>query len=116
MSAFNFVQVAGPSGQMTWIRGCLKCLDASNIIEVIDNSLLCIQMDYIDLDQIHWLDRYVPMFGETEYEPIHQYPSIGIGEQLEALEKAVKTGKIRYVGLSNETPYGMMKFIQVAEN
>ncbi|RYR34139.1 hypothetical protein Ahy_A10g048867 [Arachis hypogaea] len=56
------------------------------------------------------------MFGETEYEPIHQYPSIGIGEQLEALEKAVKTGKIRYVGLSNETPYGMMKFIQVAEN
>ncbi|KAL1337361.1 uncharacterized protein [Arachis hypogaea] len=59
---------------------------------------------------------YVPMFGETEYEPIHQYPSIGIGEQLEALEKAVKTGKIRYVGLSNETPYGMMKFIQVAEN
>ncbi|XLR47804.1 hypothetical protein S83_032464, partial [Arachis hypogaea] len=69
----NF-KIAGPSGQMTWIRGCLKYLDASNIIEVIDN-------------------RYVPMFGETEYEPIHQYPSIGIGEQLEALEKAVKTGK-----------------------
>ncbi|KAL4277738.1 hypothetical protein AHAS_Ahas20G0337200 [Arachis hypogaea] len=108
-------KVAGPSGQMTWIRGGPKCLDASNIIEAIDNSLLRMQMDYIDLYQIHWPDRYVPMFGETEYDPVRQYPSIGIDEQLEALGRAVKAGKIRYVGLSNETPYGMMKFIQVAE-
>ncbi|XP_061362571.1 uncharacterized protein LOC133306289 [Gastrolobium bilobum] len=108
-------KVAGPSGQMTWIRGGPKCLDASNIIEAIDNSLLRMQVDYIDLYQIHWPDRYVPMFGETEYDPVRQYPSISIDEQLEALSRAVKSGKIRYIGLSNETPYGVMKFIQVAE-
>ncbi|RYQ90989.1 hypothetical protein Ahy_B09g096882 isoform B [Arachis hypogaea] len=116
MSTFNFVQVAGPSGQMTWIRGGPKCLDGSNIIEAIDNSLLCIQMDYIDLYQIHWPNQYVPMFGETEYGPIHQYPSIGIGEQLKLSEELSKLGRIRYVSLTNETPYGMMKFIQVVKN
>ncbi|KAL5053678.1 hypothetical protein RYX36_034360 [Vicia faba] len=108
-------KVAGPSGQMTWIRGGPKSLDATNIIQAIDNSLLRMQLDYIDLYQIHWPDRYVPMFGETEYDPDRQYSSISIDEQLEALGKAVKAGKIRYVGLSNETPYGLMKFIQVAQ-
>ncbi|KAH1250899.1 Protein tas [Glycine max] len=103
-------KVAGPSGQMTWIRGGPKCLDADNITEAIDNSLSRMQMDYIDLYQIHWPDRYVPMFGETEYDPVQQYASISIDEQLEALSAA-----IRFVGLSNETPYGLMKFIQVAE-
>ncbi|GAU18766.1 hypothetical protein TSUD_80550 [Trifolium subterraneum] len=109
-------KVAGPSGQMTWIRGGPKSLDATNIIQAIDDSLLRMQLDYIDLYQIHWPDRYVPMFGETEYDPARQYSSISIHEQLEALSKAVKAGKIRYIGLSNETPYGLMKFIQVAEN
>ncbi|XP_057421434.1 uncharacterized protein LOC130715364 isoform X2 [Lotus japonicus] len=108
-------KVAGPSGQMTWIRGGPTCLDASNIMEAIDNSLLRMQMDYIDLYQIHWPDRYVPMFGETDYDPVRQYPSISIDEQLEALSRAVEAGKIRYIGLSNETPYGVMKFIQAAE-
>ncbi|KAK7369200.1 hypothetical protein VNO80_11235 [Phaseolus coccineus] len=108
-------KVAGPSGQMTWIRDGPKCLDSSNIIEAIDSSLLRMKMDYIDLYQIHWPDRYVPMFGETEYDPVRQYASVSIDEQLEALSTAVKAGKIRYIGLSNETPYGLMKFIQVAE-
>lgn len=55
------------------------------------------------------------MFGETDYDPVRQYPSISIDEQLEALSRAVEAGKIRYIGLSNETPYGVMKFIQAAE-
>ncbi|KAL2343216.1 hypothetical protein Fmac_004501 [Flemingia macrophylla] len=112
-------KVAGPSAQMTWIRGGPKCLDAANITQAIDDSLLRMQMDYIDLYQIHWPDRYVPMFGEIEYDPVRQYFSISIEEQLEALSTAVKAGKasgsIRYIGLSNETPYGLMKFIHVAE-
>ncbi|KAE8009631.1 hypothetical protein FH972_006059 [Carpinus fangiana] len=108
-------KVTGPSGQMSWIRGGPKCLDANNITDAIDNSLLRMQTDYIDLYQIHWPDRYVPMFGETEYDPIRQFSSVGIEEQLGALGGAVDAGKIRYVGLSNETPYGVMKFIQVAE-
>lgn len=55
------------------------------------------------------------MFGETEYDPIRQFSSVGVEEQLDALGRAVDAGKIRYIGLSNETPYGVMKFIQVAE-
>ncbi|KAH7577467.1 hypothetical protein JRO89_XS01G0254900 [Xanthoceras sorbifolium] len=108
-------KVSGPSGQMTWIRGGPKCLDARNITEAIDNSLERTQMDYIDLYQIHWPDRYVPMFGETEYDPIRRYSSVSIEEQLDALGKAVDAGKIRYIGLSNETPYGVMMFLRVAE-
>ncbi|KAK0582956.1 hypothetical protein LWI29_031502 [Acer saccharum] len=87
-------KVSGPSGQMTWIRGGPNCLDARNITEAIDNSLERIQTDYIDLYQIHWPDRYVPMFGETEYDPIRQYKSVSIEEQLDALGKAVDAGKV----------------------
>ncbi|KAJ7972863.1 Oxidoreductase, aldo/keto reductase family protein, expressed [Quillaja saponaria] len=108
-------KVTGPSGQMTWIRGGPRCLDAWNITEAIDNSLRRMQMDYIDLYQIHWPDRYVPMFGKTEYDPNQQYSSVCIEEQLDALGRAVSAGKIRYVGLSNETPYGVMKFLEVAQ-
>ncbi|XP_021730871.1 uncharacterized protein LOC110697799 [Chenopodium quinoa] len=108
-------KVAGPSGQMTWIRGGPECLDAKNITEAIDNSLLRLQTDYIDLYQIHWPDRYVPMFGETEYDSSRQYLSTPIEEQLHALTRAVDAGKVRYIGLSNETPYGVMKFLQVAD-
>ncbi|KAK7845164.1 histone h2ax [Quercus suber] len=138
-------KVTGPSGQMTWIRGGPKCLDHRNITEAIDNrlrlcgisvppglvsmatalgfhertsiknNLLRMRTDYIDLYQIHWPDRYVPMFGETEYDPTQQFSSVDIEEQLDALGRAIDAGKIRYVGLSNETPYGVMKFIQIAE-
>lgn len=108
-------KVTGPSGQMTWIRDGPKCLDARNITEAIDSSLLRLGTDYIDLYQIHWPDRYVPMFGETEYDPSRQFCSVDIEEQLDSLSKAVDAGKIRYFGLSNETPYGVMKFLQAAE-
>ncbi|XP_007050744.2 PREDICTED: protein tas isoform X1 [Theobroma cacao] len=108
-------KVSGPSGQMSWIRDGPKCLDARNITEAVDNSLKRLQMDYIDLYQIHWPDRYVPMFGETEYDPVRQFSSVHIEEQLDALGRAVDAGKIRYIGLSNETPYGVMKFLHCAE-
>ncbi|GJN25744.1 hypothetical protein PR202_gb13611 [Eleusine coracana subsp. coracana] len=73
-------------------------------------------VDYIDLYQIHWPDRYVPMFGETEYDPSYQYASVSMEEQLEALGRAIDAGKIRYIGLSNETPYGLMKFLQLSKD
>nr|XP_017249968.1 PREDICTED: protein tas-like isoform X1 [Daucus carota subsp. sativus] len=109
-------KVSGPSGQMSWIRGGPTSLGAGNITQAIDNSLLRLQTDYIDLYQIHWPDRYVPMFGETEYDLSRQFDSVGIEEQLDALGRAADAGKVSqmYVGLSNETPYGLMKFLQVA--
>eukprot|EP01018_Ginkgo_biloba_P027443 Gb_40067 [translate_table: standard] len=120
--------VTGPSAQMTWIRDGPKSLDARNIGEAINNSLSRLRTDYIDLYQIHWPDRfvfdlsllivfymsYVPMFGETEYDPTRQYAAVPIEEQLEALGTAVNAGKIRYVGVSNETPYGVMEFCRLA--
>ncbi|GAV79054.1 Aldo_ket_red domain-containing protein [Cephalotus follicularis] len=108
-------KATGPSGQMIWIRGGPTCLDSKNITKAINGSLQRTQMDYIDLYQIHWPDRYVPMFGETEYDPTRQFCSVCIEEQLDALSRVVDAGKIRYIGLSNETPYGVMKFLQVAE-
>ncbi|CAL8073753.1 unnamed protein product [Prunus armeniaca] len=118
ISAEMYPVVTGPSGQMTWIRDGPKCLNAKNITEAIDGSLRRLQTHYIDLYQIHWPDPsfyYVPMFGEIEYDPTRQFCSIPIDEQLDALGRAVYSGKIKYVGLSNETPYGVMKFVQVAE-
>ncbi|XP_021993361.1 protein tas isoform X1 [Helianthus annuus] len=108
-------KVSGPSGQMTWIRGGPTSLDSRNIKEAIDNSLLRAQTDYIDLYQVHWPDRYVPMFGETDYDPANQYNHVSFEEQLDALGRAVDAGKIRFIGVSNETPYGVMKFLQAAE-
>uniref|UniRef100_A0A453E072 NADP-dependent oxidoreductase domain-containing protein n=1 Tax=Aegilops tauschii subsp. strangulata TaxID=200361 RepID=A0A453E072_AEGTS len=87
-------RVAGPSGQMTWIRGGPVALDSRNITEAIDSSLRRLGVDYIDLYQIHWPDRYVPMFGETDYDPSRQYASIPMEEQLEALGKGVESGKV----------------------
>ncbi|KAK2990554.1 hypothetical protein RJ640_019834 [Escallonia rubra] len=116
LTRFVYRSVSGPSGQMTWIRGGPKSLSATNITQAIDSSLLRAGTDYIDLYQIHWPDRYVPMFGETEYDPSRQFCSVSIEEQLDALGRAVVAGKVRYVGLSNETPYGVMKFLQIAES
>ncbi|KAI3472677.1 hypothetical protein Pfo_030846 [Paulownia fortunei] len=108
-------KVSGPSGQMTWIRNGPESLDARNIADALDNSLLRLQSDYIDLYQVHWPDRYVPMFGETEYDQTQTFASVSFEEQLAALDKAITAGKIRYIGLSNETPYGLMKFLHLAD-
>ncbi|KAM0928952.1 hypothetical protein ACQ4PT_001919 [Festuca glaucescens] len=86
-------QVAGPSGQMTWICGGPVALDSRNITEAIDSSLRRLGVDYIDLYQIHWPDRYVPMFGETDYDLSCQYASVLMEEQLEALGKGIDAGK-----------------------
>ena len=82
--------------------------------EAINNSLKRLQTDYIDLYQLHWPERKVPKFGvlDFEYDPNDKWTAIE--EVLENLERLVKAGKIRYVGLSNETPWGVMKFLQLS--
>lgn len=108
-------KVTGPSGQMDWIRGGPLAIDAKNIMNALDGSLKRLQTDYIDLYQLHWPDRYIPMFGEINYDPSRQYSSVPIEEQLEALSSAVASGKVRYIGLSNETPFGVMEFCHLAD-
>ncbi|WIA39322.1 hypothetical protein OEZ86_005436 [Tetradesmus obliquus] len=109
-------KVAGPSCQMTWIRGGPVALDPPNIRQAIDDSLRRLQTDYIDLYQLHWPDRYVPMFGDLDYDPTYAYQSASpIEDQLAEVGRVVQQGKVRHVGLSNETPWGLMKALMAAD-
>jgi aryl-alcohol dehydrogenase-like predicted oxidoreductase len=69
----------------------------------------------VDLYQIHWPDRYVPMFGTTSYDVTQERETTPIAEQLQVLAELVRAGKVRHVGLSNETPWGVAEFVRCAE-
>ena len=112
---FVATKVAGPSRGFSWLRGGPKSLDAQNIMEAIDGSLKRLQTDYVDLYQIHWPDRNVPMFGQSFYDPSLERDSIPILAQLETLGMLVKSGKVRHIGLSNETPWGLSEFLRLSE-
>jgi aryl-alcohol dehydrogenase-like predicted oxidoreductase len=105
----------GNGRSFPWIRGNSRCLDERNLIEAVDGSLKRLGTDYIDLLQLHWPDRYVPLFGSVSYDPALERDSVPILTQLEALDKLVKSGKVRNVGLSNETAWGVAQFAQLAE-
>ena len=103
---------------LTWIREGAEKLgfDKKNMNAAIDASLQRLQTDYIDLYQLHWPERKVPKFGKLdfEYDP-YDNEWTQIEEVLDNLNNLIKSGKIRYIGLSNETPWGVMKFLQVAK-
>ena len=108
-------KVAGPSRSMPWIRGGSTDLTAADIIEACDGSLQRLQTDVIDLYQIHWPVRHVPAFGMVYFDPAKDTAGTSIQVQLEALQKLVQAGKVRAIGLSNETPYGVHEFVRLAE-
>lgn len=107
-------KIAGPARGFTWIRGTPR-INREHLISAIDGSLRRLQTDYVDLYQIHWPDRYVPMFGATSYDVTQERDSTPIAEQLQVLAELVKAGKIRHIGLSNETPWGVSEFVRCAE-
>jgi len=108
-------KVAGPSRNMDWVRGGSADLSAADIVSACDDSLARLRTDHIDLYQIHWPNRNAPMFGGLYFQPAHDRVQTGIREQLEALAGLVKAGKVRHVGLSNETPWGVCEFVHLAE-
>jgi aryl-alcohol dehydrogenase-like predicted oxidoreductase len=108
-------KVAGPSRGMPWIRGDDAGLTKAEIIAACEGSLRRLRTDWIDLYQIHWPARHVPMFGVLSFDPAKDKPCASIQEQLEALDTLVRAGKVRAVGLSNETPYGVHEFVRLAE-
>jgi aryl-alcohol dehydrogenase-like predicted oxidoreductase len=108
-------KVAGPSRGMPWIRNGSPDLTAADIVGACDASLKRLKTDVIDLYQIHWPARNVPMFGMLYYEPAKDKVVSSIHTQLEALGTLVKAGKVRAIGLSNETPYGVHEFVRLAE-
>lgn len=111
-------KVAG-RGSANWLRegGAKTELDAKNINFAVDASLKRLRTDYIDLYQLHWPDRALPLFAErtTTFRDLKRGPEHPIEETLEALAGLVKAGKVRHVGLSNETSWGTMRFLGAAE-
>jgi aryl-alcohol dehydrogenase-like predicted oxidoreductase len=107
-------KVAGPSRGMPWIRDHMG-LTVKDFVTSCEGSLRRLQTDVIDLYQIHWPERHVPAFGGVYYDPQKETSQTSIHAQLEALAQLVKAGKVRHVGLSNETPYGVHEFVRLAE-
>lgn len=107
-------KVAGPARAINWIRGGPPALDRANIHAALEGSLKRLQTDYVDLYQLHWPERNQPMFGGWQYDPSKERECTPIRAQLEALAELVKAGKVRYVGLSNEHPWGVMEFVRIA--
>ena len=108
-------KVAGPARGMPWIREGSPDLTAADITSACEASLKRLQTDVIDLYQIHWPARNVPMFGMQYFDPTKEKVVSSIHTQLEALASLVKAGKVRAIGLSNETPYGVHEFVRLAE-
>ena len=108
-------KVAGPSERLIWIREGKNKIDRVNVEEALNDSLKRLKTDYIDLYQIHWPDRYVPSFGARDYDPQNERETIPILEQLEVFADLIKAGKIRYLGVSNETAWGVCEFCHLAE-
>ena len=109
-------KVAGPSRGMPWVRGGATNTSGADISAACEGSLQRLGVDVIDLYQIHWPNRHVPMFGAAYYNPQYENAAASsIHEQLEALGQLVTAGKVRAIGLSNETPYGVHEFVRLAE-
>jgi len=108
-------KAAGPSRGMDWVHGGSADLSPSQVVAACDASLKRLQTDVIDLYQIHWPNRNVPMFGAQYFDPTKDKPQTSIHDQLRALAGLVTAGKVRHIGLSNETPWGLMEFLRVAE-
>lgn len=108
-------KAAGAGRNMTWIRGGDLAFNRANLTAALDGSLRRLRTDYIDLYQLHWPERNTPMFGSYLYDPAQERDFTPIEETLNVLADCVNAGKVRYIGLSNEWPWGVMRFLQVAE-
>lgn len=108
-------KVSGPSrGSDKPIRPNMA-LDRKNIRAALDASLTRLNTDYLDLYQLHWPQRETNCFGKLSYRYSEQTTVVTLLETLEALNEQVRAGKIRYIGVSNETPWGVMRYLQLAE-
>lgn len=107
-------KIAGPS-QMKWIRNGENNFDRKNIRAAIEASLQRLQTDYVDLYQLHWPSRNVPVFGQLYFDPKRERACVPIEETLTALKELVDEGKVRYVGLSNESAWGVAEFCRIAK-
>ncbi len=107
-------KVSGPG--LSWIRGGGPQYSEKSITEALEKSLKRLQTDYIDLYQLHWPERKTNFFGKLEYVHEEDFNECNDFEKiLVVLEKFVKQGKIRFIGLSNETSWGLSKFLEISK-
>ena len=107
-------KVAGP--MRSYVRGGGNQYGLKNITEALEGSLKRLQTDYIDLYQLHWPERNTNYFGDLDYEHDANEKKWNSFESiLDVFKKLISKGKIRYIGLSNETPWGFSKFLQIAK-
>ena len=106
-------KVSGPGP--SWIRGGGNQYDEKNLNEAVDNSLKRLKTDYIDLYQLHWPERKTNFFGRLGYEHKDDNDWNKFEDILNSLDKIIKSGKIRYIGLSNETAWGLSKFLEISK-
>jgi len=108
-------KVTGPGG-MAHIRGEKRHLDRANIMAAIEGSLRRLKTDYVDLYQLHWPDRPISTAARNRFLHIADAPEIvSIEETLDAMKELVASGKVRHVGVANETPWGVMRYLAHAE-
>ena len=105
-------KVAGPG--MDYVRGGSR-LKKKHIMKAIDSSLKRLKTDYVDLYQTHWPERESNYFGKLGYE-YSKNTGVPIEETLDAMSELVKSGKVRYIGISNETPWGTNKHLELHKN
>ena len=106
-------KVTGRS-DMDYIRGGPR-LTREHIHQAVNDSLKRLQTDYIDLYQVHWPERGANFFGKLGFQPGDDTDAVAIEETLGALNELVVAGKVRHIGLSNETPWGVMEYLRCAE-
>ena len=107
-------KIAGPG--LKWIRGGGSQYSPESIEDALHNSLKRLQTDYIDLYQLHWPERNTNYFGDLDYEHnINEKSWNSFESILKTLKKFIDQGKIKYIGLSNETPWGFSKFLEIAK-
>ena len=107
-------KVVGRSENMTYLRDGPR-LNARQIKQACEASLKRLQTDYLDLYQIHWPERKANFFGQLGYQHQDDEQAISIEETLQACDELVKEGKVRYLGISNETPWGLHEYLRLSD-
>jgi len=109
-------KAVGPGDRFRHVRDGYPKFNRTHLIQAVDDSLRRLKTDYIDLYQLHWPERNVNTFGKLGYRPSADEPEwTPLEEVLSVLADIIQSGKIRHIGVSNETPWGVMKFLQLAD-
>jgi len=108
-------KATGPGRAFDWIRNGQLHFTRGNLQQALHGSLQRLHTDYVDLYQLHWPDRNVPLFGAYHFDPDKERESAPLQEAIETMADFIQTGKVRYWGLSNESPWGLMTVLRLAD-